>query len=113
MGNVAERPVQSKPRRSKVASLLAQLGDALDQSGQSEGEAAASRWMRASSSPLGSKLVRQLVRDGVLAASRPSKHLLVDREQHDAWIAAHDKRSVESPETDGNEELDPAILGRG
>lgn len=48
-----------------------------------------SRWMRAAESPLGLRRVRKLVQANTIEAARPSKHLLVDRAQHDAWIAAH------------------------
>lgn len=63
---------------------------------------AASRWMRAADSPLGRRLVCRLVQRGVIKGAKPSKHLLVDRAQHDAWIASHpvEAKIAPAPSTD-------------
>jgi excisionase family DNA binding protein len=46
-----------------------------------------SRWLRAADSPLPQKTIRALVADGTIPAAKPGKHLLIDCEVHDAWIA--------------------------
>jgi excisionase family DNA binding protein len=71
---------------------------------QIEVRAPASRWMRASASPLGPKHVRRLVRAGEIPASRPGKFLLIDREAHDAWIAKH-RLEQAAPEADDLEAI--------
>ncbi len=48
-----------------------------------------SRWMRRSDSPLPIKSVRAAVRDGKITASRVGKVVMLDRAEHDAWIAEH------------------------
>ena len=97
-------------RSSRVRALLTQLADVLaTDDATTHG---ASRWMRAASSPLGARLVRRLVREGAIASARPSKHLLVDRAQHDQWIVAHarDHAHVQRRGVDGDD-LDLAIVG--
>ncbi len=60
-----------------------------------------SRWMRANVSPLPTKTIRALVDSGEIAAARPGKFLLLDREQHDAWIARH---AVDAAANDDDED---------
>ena len=70
----------------------------------------ASRYLRAVDSPLGDALVRRLVRDGVIASARPSKHLLIDRAQHDAWIAEHSRAQLPPSAPSVDADLDAEIL---
>jgi hypothetical protein len=70
------------------------------------GEIGRSRWMRGIDSPLGMRAVRRLVAEGVLPSARPIKHLLIDREAHDRWIAAHASTTAPSNDNDGDKNDD-------
>lgn len=48
-----------------------------------------SRWLPRKSSPLPKKTLGRLVRGGVIRAARIGSVVLLDRDQHDAYIAAH------------------------
>lgn len=96
-------------RRRRVGRLVAQLVDLLVDEQVSGG--AASRWMRAVDSPLGRGTVAKLVADGTIAATKPAKHLLIDRVQHDGWIAEHAvDRAVAAVDDD---DVDPIIMAGG
>lgn len=68
-----------------------------------------SRWMQAKESPLGISKIRALVKEHEIPASRPGKHLLIDREAHDAWIDKHRVHSTPVPTED--ETAIAALLG--
>ena len=63
----------------------------------------ASRWMRAADSPLGRRFVCRLVQRGVIEAAKPAKHLLIDRAQHDAFIATHPVEPKQAEPADDEE----------
>lgn len=61
-----------------------------------------SRWMQARTSPLGMAKIHRLVKDGTLHGSKPEgcKYLLIDRFEHDEWIARHPVMARPEPSQD-------------
>ncbi|MFI5299587.1 MAG: hypothetical protein ACHREM_15975 [Polyangiales bacterium] len=100
---------RSRSRKRTMASLLQRLATLVGE--EPDGPSSSSDWMRRSGSPLPTKTLRALERDGTIRTARLGKHVLIHRTDHDTFIATHSATIASTDAVDDEEDQHAAGWG--